>query len=254
LDGVGMARRFGVVFLVAAALLAGAYTLWISRADTSAAGPVRKTIIPAIAMDSVAPTTSSRDVIVSVRLLINEPAFVTGAFTEVEVAAVARGPLPGPLDPPVTVSAWMQITTHPGDVCAWGAWVNGNLSMTYSQPQGSNLQLQMNFSGAEWYYRVECPAETIRFPAGNVNESLTGWLGLIFPGLGGPTGAVIDTPPHTGGLGLPECVKRVGHKVGAGFGGQGEIIVLVTQPPCMTELGPAASPGPQNPAYDPGGF
>lgn len=142
-----------------------------------------------------------------------------------------------------------------GDICDWEPAVYPGLTMTYSQPQGSSLQLKMKFSGGEWFYNVKCGGEKIRFPAGTVNESLNGWLGLIFSNLSGPEGAVIDTPPHTGGnTGLPACVRRLAIKVGSAFGGQGEIIVLVTEPPCMVEIDPSGGPPGQNPAYDPGGF
>lgn len=240
---MGKPRVLGLAALVASTLVGIGVAAWSTQDHGSAAGPVRKTVIPAIAMDSVPPVTSTRDVIVQVRLLINEPAFTPGAITRVEVDAVARGPLPGPGDPPVVASGWMQITTHSGDACAWGAWVNGNLTVTYSQPQSANLQLKVNFSGAEWYYQVECGNETIRFPAGNVDESLTGWIGLIFPGLGGPGGTVIETPAYSGGIvGMPDCVKRFAAKHGASFGGRGEILVIVTAPPCMASTDPADWP------------
>ncbi len=106
----------------------------------------------------------------------------------------------------------------------------------------------MNFAGAEWHFEVVCPGKTIRFSAGSVNESLTGWLGLIFPGLGGPNGAIIETPAGRAN-GDPACVKRNAFMHGTGFGGEAALAVKVTAVPCLIEAPPKG-----NLAYDPGGF
>lgn len=243
-----MWKKSSLAVVAAVALVAVAYSLWSSQDAGSAAGPLRRVIIPGVASDTV-PVTTTRQVVVHVELEIKQPSFKAGATTLIEVRATAHGPLPGPSDPPVTVPAHFEISTHPGDACAWDPVVNGNVTLTYSQPQGSNLQIKLNFSGAEWYYQVECGGETIRFPHGSTNESLTGWLGLIVPGLYDPAlrGAIIDTPPGRGSSD-PDCIKRTGFRQGTGFGGKALIWVFVTDVPCLIEAPP------QNPAYDPGGF
>lgn len=233
-------RLVTVVSLSAVVLTALVGLLGPGRSDWtpgSAAGPIYRLVIPGIAANPPAgPTvTTSRNVIVSVALDINEPALVGSGTTVVRIRATANGPLPGQFDPPVTVPVSVTITTHPSDVCSWVPNVTSpNATLTYSQPQGSDLKLHLNFSNFEWYYQVICPgAQPIRFPAGSVNESVTGWLALIFPGLGGPGGATIDTPVASGGQ---DCVKRTGLESNTNTFGAGAIHVYVTQPPCLVAV------------------
>jgi hypothetical protein len=215
---------FGIVGVVGA--------VWRSTDGSAAApGPTTRLVIPGIARDSGL-VESTRQVILSVSLSINEPALVGGGTTVIAIAANANGPLPGQTDPPVTVPVTLTITSHPGDVCSWAPTVaSSNLTVTYSQPAGSQLRLHFNFSPFEWYYLVTCPGQVVRFPAAPVNESLTGWLGLVFLGLGGPAGMTIDTPVTSDTL--TSCVKRKGTVTNTNQFGSGEIVVLVTAPPCL---------------------
>ncbi len=65
-----------------------------------------------------------------------------------------------------------------------------------------------------------------------MNESLTGWLGLIFAGIGAPAGATIDTPVPSGGQ---DCVKCKGLESNTNSFGDGPVTVWVTQPPCLLQ-------------------
>ena len=234
--GGGDIFAFRVSVVIAAGVLAVAFAAWHSPPESSAAGPVHRVVIPGIAMDAVPVVSSTRDVVVAVELDILEPALVGGGQTLVRIRATAHGPLPGQFDPPVTVSGPVTISTHPADVCGWNVVVDQPVfTMTYSQPQGSDLRLHLNFNGPQWHYEVQCPggAPVIRFPAGGVNESVAGWLGLIFAGQGGPGGATIDTPVPTGGQ---SCVKRKGLVSNTNVFGAGAVTVWVTQPPCLIAL------------------
>lgn len=225
-------RISGIAVLLVAGASLAALPILRSENPSSAAGLVRRVTIPGIARDENPPVTSgNRQVLVSIELDIHEPAMVGGGFTVVSIRANANGPLPGQFDPPVTVPVTATITTHSPDVCSWNPTViNTNLTMTYSQPQGSDLRLQFRMSPFEWFYMVECPgADPIRFPAGAVNESITGWMNLVL-GVGGPGGATIDTPVSSGGQ---ECVKRKGLVSNTNVFGAGAIHVWVTQPPCL---------------------
>lgn len=224
-------RIAGIAALLIAGASLAALPILRSENPSSAAGLVRRVTIPGIARDENPPVTSgNRHVLVTIEMDIHEPALLGSGFTIVSIRATANGPLPGQFDPPVTVPVSASITTHSADICAWSPTViNTNLTMTYSQPQGSDLRLQFGLSPFEWFYMVECPGQTIRFPAGAVNESITGWMNLVL-GMGGPGGATIDTPVSTGGQ---ECVKRRGLVSNTNAFGAGAIHVWVTQSPCL---------------------
>jgi hypothetical protein len=243
----------GLTSIAIAALAAASYATWVSHDNgAEAAGPTRRLIVPAVASDSLPTSAGTLEVVVIVELLIHEPALTAGGATEVEVRAIGHGPLPLQGGPSVTVPVSFEITTHPGDVCAWNPDLDRSATLTYFQPPGAGMEFQLNFFGGVWHYEVICPGELkpTRFPAGDVNESLTGSLVLL--GIGQPQGTVVSAPAGRG-LSDPACVKRKGVRQGSNILGEGVAAVFVNEVPCAIEVAQHIRPT-QNTAYEPGGL
>lgn len=229
----------GLALGLGALLLVGAYWADAPPRERASAAQKWKIIVPHVARDSAPspsptqPRSTEREVLVIVEMEALEISLQEGGGTLVTVSASARTALPGRLDPPVTVAGTATVASHPRDICSWPvSMANPNFSMTLSQPEGMDLSVKVDFTGPEWHYLVDCPGgnKPFRVPAGNVERTLTGWLGLVFPGGAGPGGMTIKTPAQSGN---PDCLTRKGLERGSTGLATATITVYVYAPPCL---------------------
>ncbi|HET7737426.1 MAG TPA: hypothetical protein VFK32_02520 [Tepidiformaceae bacterium] len=245
-----MYLRTGLLLLLLVLLVATGWGVADIAHDRATAAPKTFRVrVPQVSRGSAAvpaPTigTGDRDVWVSVDIDANELSLQSGGLTDVKIIATADTHLPGPFDPPRTVTGTVQVfVVHPVDSagCVWNrVFANPNFTMTISQPTGMGLSVLIYFAGPEWHYDVVCPAPSggsveVRVPAFG-EQSLTGELGFAFPGRAGPNGFLVQTPVFSGS---PSCIKREAIEQGTHILADATVTVWVYEPPCLLPL-----PGP----------
>jgi hypothetical protein len=238
--------------MVAVTVATLGYGVWESHTGDAAGILNRRLIIPGLAMDSQVQTLPANgSVVITVDMERNEPALTGGGTTTIGLAASASGPLPAASSAAVPVSASVSIVTHPGDLCAWNIeYVSGNLVLNYSRAPVSGVRLTFGVvTDIAWYYSVQCPGPTppIRFPAGSINESVGGWLGLVLPGTAGQ-GLTIDVPVVTDPTNVFFGRCRGDLEKANEFG---TVTIHVTVEDASCKL-PAPTAGPTQSPYEPG--
>ena len=216
-------------------------TLGLVSASQQARGApvlIRRGIIPAVAADSApgpAPTSTPAPPaapILSVRInmVANELSYSgAGAVVPIEFRTLIEGPVPS--GPQVTYLAGAIVEAHPADLCSWGPeFVTTALQMKASRqisPIPPKQEVVISFEGPVWHFNVSCPGKELRVPA-FAEESLTGWLGLIFGG-GSPAGVAVETPNYSGS---PSCLHNRGVVRRSNQWGSVTIVVDILTPPC----------------------
>jgi hypothetical protein len=238
------ATAIALLLLVVVGVLGSVYAL----KERASAQPRMFTVHVPNVSRNVAPTpvptvgSADREVLLEIHMDANELSLEEAGVVAVTIDADATARLPGRFDPPVTATGHVTVfLPHPVDSvgCTWTrVFANPEFKMTISQPGGADLSLLVNLSGPEWHYDVVCPTADggeiqVRVPKFG-EESITGFLGLMFPGRGGPGGVVIQTPVYTG---VPACVRRMAVEQGMHpIFGSATVTVWVYEPPCLVPV------------------
>lgn len=226
-----------VVALIGVAMLAGS-----TLDGAGAATPVliKRGIIPGLAGDSApgplqpAPTSTPPPpgapvLVVRIDVVANELAYSEGsAVVPVNIRALVEGPVPSGAG--LSYLSGAIVEAHPGDLCSWTPqFTKTALDMTASL-QTSLLppkqEVTMGLDGPAWHFSVNCPGKELRVPAFG-EESLQGWLGLIF-GSGTPNGTTVEVQAYSG---QPSCLHNRGViRAGNTWGTVTITVDILTQP------------------------
>lgn len=163
-------------------------------------------------------------------MVANELAYSPGAaVVPVSVRALVEGPVPSG-----SILSYLSgaiVEAHPGDLCSWGPeFTKTALDMTaslHTTVSPSKQEATLAVDGPAWHFNVACPGKELRVPAFG-EESLQGWLGLIFGG-GTPNGMTVELQTYSG---EPSCLHRRGVARGSNAWGTVTVTVDVLTQPC----------------------
>lgn len=210
-----MAKRKSVAVLVLAVTLSVAAGLWAS-VEFGEAGVLPPTLIRQgfmtnVARDGVAsaepppayqPRLQDRMRIL-VDMVMSQPAVTASGNTPLRFRGSAEGVVMKGSGP-TTYHGSAMIDAHEAGYCRWALAGFPVLSLDVVVSRETTLipprtQYFLKFNGPSWHYDVTCgEPPPIRFPAGAVDESLPGWLGLILAGQVGPDGLACEMPEYSG--------------------------------------------------------
>ena len=236
------------VFAVAGMWMLGA----TNRPGAAAAGNFR-VFIPGLSSSSAAATPTPTptpigggggggdggplDIYVSLEIVAQEPNTDPDGMVDIPIFAAASAHLPGPLDPPVTVTGTVTIGPHPVDAagCTWArTYASDDFTMTVLPPQPGSTGVSLLFEAPEWHYTISCPEAGVvtRLPAFGELQMLA-FVGYAFPEYVSPTGAPVDVPEVSV---APDCIKREVNLHRSVQLADVILRVVIYEPPCLLPL------------------